>query len=266
MKAILVDTTLCTGCRGCQVACKEWNKLPAEDTSFFQGEGYQNPRHLSAKTWTIVTFNDARGPKGYDWVFAKRQCFHCLHPACVSACPVGAMQKSKEGPVTYNKDTCLGCRYCQLACPFNIPTFEWDKAIPQIKKCTMCFDRQQMNMQPACVKSCPTNAIIFGERKDLLKEAQRRIDEKPGVYVNHIFGKDEVGGTCVLYLSNVPFNQLSPFPEGLPETIIGQRTLPAQHAVPYVMSGLGLILGGVSWIINRRDKIDEKQSSEEDKP
>ncbi len=266
MKAMLMDTTLCVGCRGCQIACKEWNNLPAEKTEFFGGDGYQNPKHLSAKTWTLITFSDARDAKGYDWVFAKRQCLHCLEPACVSVCLMGALQKTKNGPVTYDKDICLGCRYCQLACPFGVPGFEWEKAIPLIAKCTMCADRMNEDMEPACAKACPTDAIAFGDRQYLIRLARRRMIHKPTEYVDHIYGEHEVGGTCVMHISNVPFEQLNGFPKGLPKTPLGWRSQPVSEAVPFLMTGLGLTLGGVSWIVHRRMENQEKQQSEGDKP
>lgn len=265
MKAMLIDSTLCVGCRGCQVACKEWNKLPAEPTEFFGGDGYQNPKYLSAKTWTLITYNEVEDSKGLDWVFGKRQCFHCVDPACVSVCPIQALTKSAEGPVVYNKDVCLGCRYCQLACPFGVPGFEWEKAIPVVRKCTLCADRIQAGGKPACAGSCPTGAIQFGEREEMIQEAKQRIRQSPGKYVDHIYGLEEVGGTCVLHISNVPFNQLAGFPSGLPNTAVGLRTRPSEVAIPYIMTGLGLALGGISWVINRKKSIEQEHSSGEDK-
>ena len=265
MKAMLVDTNLCVGCRGCQVACKEWNKLPAEKTEFFGGPGYQNPKHLSAKTWTVITFNDVNDSKGYDWVFGKRQCFHCNEPGCESVCPVGALKKTEEGPVVYDKSVCLGCRYCQLACVFGVPGFEWEKAIPVVRKCTMCADRIKAGGKPACVSSCPTGGVTFGEREEMINLAKQRIASKPDVYVDHIYGLNEVGGTGVLHISNVPFEKLEGFPSGLPTTAIGSRTRAAEVAVPYIMTGLGVALGGVSWVVNRRMQIEQEQSAKEDK-
>src|SRR5208282_618742 len=142
---MLIDTTQCIGCRSCQVSCKEWNELPAEKTSLPDGAlGMQNPRVLSAKTLVVVTdheIENSKLPGGLRTIFAKRQCMHCDEPACVSACPVTAMHKTPEGPVVYDKSRCIGCRYCMWACPWGVPTAQWDSLAPKINKCTMCYDR-----------------------------------------------------------------------------------------------------------------------------
>ena len=179
MKAMLIDSTRCVGCRACQVACKQWNELEAEETTFFAGKGYQNPRDLSANSWTVITYNEVEVNNRFDWVFGKLQCFHCNVPACASACPVSALEKTEDGPVVYHADICLGCRYCQLACPFKVPRFEWDKIIPEITKCTMCGDRVAAGLEPACAKVCPTDAIVFGDRDELITEAESRIRNNP---------------------------------------------------------------------------------------
>ncbi len=260
--ALLIDYTRCTGCRGCQVSCKEWNVLPAEPTKFFSGEGYQNPPQLSANSWNLVTFNEVESKNGdFSWIFGKKQCQHCLEPSCVAVCPVTAMEKSAKGPVTYDKDRCVGCRYCQVACPFDVPAFEWDKANPVISKCTLCFDRTEAGMETACSKTCPTDAIIYGEREDLVREAERRIAANPGEYLNHIYGRFEVGGTSVLHLSGVPFEELG-MRTDLPKTAYISRSKPALDTVPYVMTGLGAVLGGVSWVVNR--KLEKEKQG--DKP
>ncbi|OGL62106.1 MAG: hypothetical protein A3I72_00305 [Candidatus Tectomicrobia bacterium RIFCSPLOWO2_02_FULL_70_19] len=263
MKALLIDVTRCVGCRGCQVACKEWNELPAEKTRFFASpKGYQNPRDLSSKTWRVVTYNEAQTNGRFEWVFGHLQCFHCIEPSCATACPVSALQKTKEGPVVYDPDRCLGCRYCQLACPFLVPRFEWDKAIPKITKCTMCADRVAAGEEPACAKVCPTDAIVFGERENLIAEAENRIHRNPRGYVHHIYGKDEVGGTCVLHLSNVPFEVLG-YRTDLPKISLREYTKTAMQVVPHVKIGLAVALGAVSWVIQRRIRNgrDEKNDS-----
>ena len=201
-KSYLIDTTQCVGCRSCQVSCKQWNDLPAEQTKLQTNNlGLQNPVTLSAKTLTVVTYKevaDTKAPGGLKYVFAKRQCMHCEDPACASACPSTAMRKSKEGPVTYDSSKCIGCRYCMLACPFGVPTAQWDTLAPKIRKCTMCSDRVAVGASPACAKACPAGAITWGEREQLLALAQKRITDNPKKYVPHIYGEHEAGGTGFL--------------------------------------------------------------------
>lgn len=261
MKAMLIDSTRCIGCRACQVACKQWNELPAERTEFFAGKGYQNPRDLSANTWTLITYNEVKVQDRFDWVFGKLQCLHCNEPACVTACPVHALKKTDAGPVVYDPNRCLGCRYCQLACPFLVPRFEWNRALPEIKKCTLCADRVEAGEEPACSKVCPTDAIIFGDRDKMIAEAENRIESNPREYVHHIYGKDEVGGTCVMHLSNVPFEELG-YQTNLPKESLGTKTGPAMEPIPYVLAGLGVALGGISWIVNRRMEHSDKPGKE----
>ena len=260
MKALLIDSTRCVGCRGCQVACKAWNNLPVEPTEFFGGNGYQNPRDLSATTWTLIAYNEVEVRGRFNWVFAKRQCFHCLDPACASACLVGALKKTPEGPVNYDAGKCLGCRYCQLACPFLIPRFEWSKAIPEITKCTLCADRVAAGLEPACSKACPTDAIVFGDREELIADAENRIRLNPLTYIHHVYGKEEAGGTCVLHIADVPFDQLG-FKTDVPMQSPHAYSKPAMTAIPFVLTGLGIGLGAVSWVINRRMNNQEDRKS-----
>jgi formate dehydrogenase iron-sulfur subunit len=263
MKAMLIDSTRCVGCRACQVACKQWNELQAEEATFFAGKGYQNPRDLSANSWTVITYNEVEVNNRFDWVFGKLQCFHCNVPACASACPVSALEKTENGPVVYHADICLGCRYCQLACPFKVPRFEWNKIIPEITKCTMCADRVAAGLEPACAKVCPTDAIVFGDRDKLIEEAESRIRNNPIGYVHHIFGKDEAGGTCVMHISNVSFEEIG-FDTKIPMEPILSKAEHAMKPIPFVLTGLGLVLGGVSWVVNRKKQINrESQTGKE---
>lgn len=261
MKAILIDTTRCIGCRGCQVACKQWNGLPGETTEFFSGAGYQNPRDLSPKTWTLITYNEAATGDHYDWTCGKLQCMHCQEPACAASCPTSAMEKLPEGPVVYHPTRCLGCRYCMLACPFQIIRFDWDKASPYVSKCTMCADRVLAGQEPACVAACPTDAIIFGERDAIRAEAHRRIADNPTGYVNHVYGEKEVGGTCVMHLSSIEFEHLG-YRSDLPERSLAQWTRPAMRPIPYVVAGLSVTLGMIAWIVNRRQGVIDSQKSD----
>ena len=189
-KALLYDSTACIGCRQCEQACATQNGLAYDDG--VAGEEYQSAHKLT----TIVT----RGDK-----FMRRLCMNCADPSCASVCPVGALQKTALGPVTYDASKCMGCRYCMVACPFSVPKYEWAKLFPKVQKCTMCPDRVAKGNQTACAEICPTGATKFGERDQLIAEARQRIRDNPGKYVDHIYGIDEVGGTSVLLLSAVPF-------------------------------------------------------------
>ena len=144
VKTTLVDITKCIGCRACQVACKQWNDRDGEETDFQWDLGFQNPATLSAKTLTLITFHELpneQAPGGLNYLFTMRRCLHCLEPACAAACPTTALNRQADGPVTYNADKCIGCRYCIWACPWGVPTAEWDSLAPKIQKCTHCDDR-----------------------------------------------------------------------------------------------------------------------------
>lgn len=211
---MLYDATKCVGCKACMVACKRVNSsygaLAFEQASFDQDALWDAPEDLSGDTRTLIKLFKEKG----HWSYIKYSCMHCQQPSCVSVCPVRAMTKDEAtGIVDYSKDTCIGCRYCQIACPFNIPRFQWDRTIPQIVKCDLC---RNTNLKAkgitACAEVCPTGAIFFGKRKDLLAEAKQRLQQEPRKYVPHIYGEHEVGGTNHLYLAALPFTKL-----GLPE-------------------------------------------------
>ena len=197
---ILYDSTRCVGCQSCEYACAEANGLPeplgAPEIGVI--------RKTDETRRTVVNAYDTS--KGE--VYIKRQCMHCNQPACYAACLTQAMHKTKEGPVIWRGDKCMGCRYCMVSCPFDAPKFEYHSANPKITKCDMCFNRLQEGKIPACVENCPAEAIVFGTRRELIKEARNRIHENPDVYVDHIYGEHEAGGTGFLYLSPVPFNEL----------------------------------------------------------
>lgn len=251
-RAILIDLTRCIGCRACQAACKQWHDLPAEPTR--NTGSYENPPRRSARTWTTIGFHEISGDDGeVAWIFAKRQCMHCNEPGCAAACPVGALRRTPEGPVVYDDTKCIGCRYCLLACPFGVPTFEWDAPVPYVRKCTLCADRLGSGMQPACSKACPTAALLAGGRAELLREARDRMLRRPGRYVEHIYGEREAGGTSHLYLSPVPFGELG-FP-ALGEEPASRYSRPAMHAVPGVAAAVGVALAGTYWVVQRREEV-----------
>lgn len=213
--AMLYDATKCVGCKTCMVACKRANgddgNQEVERAPFDKDGLWDSPIDLSGNTRTIIKL--CKGNKG-PYSYIKRSCMHCQKASCVSVCPVAALTKDPEtGIVDYNKNVCIGCRYCQVACPFNIPKFQWDRKAPQIVKCNFC---KRTNLKkkgiPGCVEVCPTKAIIFGTRKELLEEAKSRIGQNPGRYVPHVYGETEVGGTNYLFLAGMPFSKL-----GLPD-------------------------------------------------
>jgi len=214
---MLYDATVCIGCKTCEVACNAANGLPPDTGN--SGGLHQQPKSLNDHTKNIIKI--FQGPDGRVASFMKQQCMHCIDPACVAGCPMGALNKDSLGIVGWNGSLCIGCRYCQIACPYNVPQFEWNKVNPKIVKCELCRDRIATGGIPACVEVCPVHAVIYGKREDLLAEAKRRIAKRPGFYYqDHVYGEHEGGGTQVLYLSHVPFEKL-----GLP--LLSDRSLPS---------------------------------------
>jgi len=259
-RGVLVDLGRCIGCRSCQVACKAWNDNTNEVTLCLGC--YDNPPRFSANTWSLIRFDEVAEGEQLHWVFSKLQCMHCEHPACAAACPVSALEKTPEGPVIYHDERCIGCRYCQVACPFHVPTFQWDRPVPFIRKCTFCVDRVSQGTEPACVKACPTDALTFGEREALLVEARKRMAARPGKYVDHIYGEKEVGGTSWLYISPVPFELLGFIAHGAVK--MGFPTLDAERADKFASVAMGVMpawiltatagLSGLYWFAKRREK------------
>ena len=258
-QAFLIDMTKCTGCRGCQVACKQWNQLDAEKTEFFSGEGYQNPPAMSEYTFTRIKFRDFQKNGQNEFAFYKEMCMHCNDPACASVCPVGAFEKTAEGPVIYKADRCIGCRFCMIACPFGVPKYEWSKGLPLVKKCTGCYSRLKEGMQPACATTCPT-AISYGPRDEMIKLAEQRLSRYPDRYINKVYGKEEAGGTCVIYLTSVPFDELGFKPVTLRP--LPEYTWSALRMVPAAFLTVGGGLSALSWITHRRDRLKKERGEE----
>jgi formate dehydrogenase iron-sulfur subunit len=257
-RSFLIDMTKCTGCRGCQVACKQWNQLEAENTEFFDGEGYQNPPAMSEYTFTRIKFRDYQRHGQNEFAFYKEMCMHCNQPACASVCPVAAFHKTEEGPVTYRPERCIGCRFCMIACPFGVPKYEWSKGLPLVRKCTGCYSRVKEGLWPACATTCPT-AITYGSRDEMLAEAERRLARNPERYINKVYGKEDAGGTCVLYLSNLPFDELGFKPvtfRPLPE-----YTWDALRYVPGAFLTVGGGLSALAWITHRRERLQKEQEA-----
>jgi formate dehydrogenase iron-sulfur subunit len=245
-RAILYDATLCVGCRECESACARRWKNPYDET-------IAKEERLSAhKNTAIQTFGER---------YSRRMCMHCADPTCVSVCPVGALKKTALGPVVYDEDRCMGCRYCMMACPFQVPTYEWSSRLPRVKKCDMCYDRQSQGKPTACSEACPTGASISGDRDALIAEARKRIAEKPDQYFSRVYGISEVGGTSVLVLSGVPFAQIG-LKAALPQESLPGLTWRVLAHVPDVV-GLGsVLLGGVWWITHRREEVAAAERSE----
>lgn len=258
---VLVDATVCVGCRSCEWACKDAHNLPAGDL-----ESYENREILEQKrrpdTSALTVINEYSPGKFSNLpVDVKAQCMHCDHPACVSACIVGAFTKEENGSVIWDTDKCIGCRYCMVACPFQIPTFEYDKALnPLIMKCDFCFERTKVGKLPACVNICPVEALTYGPRTELVLIARERIRRNPDRYMDHIFGEYEVGGTSWLYLASKDFNELG-FPKlgkdpapGVSESI--QHGIFAYFVPP---ASLYALLGGMMWLSKRRKELEQEE-------
>lgn len=242
---LLIDSVKCTGCMACFMACKEVNGLPNNDD-----------RELNKDTFTIV--------KKIGEFHVRRLCMHCLKPACESVCPVGALQKTAEGAVIYDADRCIGCRYCMVACPFSIPTYEWDSVTPKVRKCFMCWhNRVSRGKLTGCAEACAYGATVFGKRGDLIKLARKRIAENPGMYVNRIYGEKEIGGTCTMYLAGLRFSRIPFLPEfkGDPLPVLTWNVL---NRLPDIVVMAGVLLSGIFWVVNRRMELARGRGTDGD--
>jgi len=251
--AFLFDATRCIDCRSCMVACSVENNIPMDKTRIWVAGIGVKGEFPNLETASMVY-----------------HCMHCDLPDCLSACPVGAYTKRTDGPVIYDPKKCIGCRYCMNACPFGVPHFDYDKGLIEgafIDKCTMCPQRIDNGLDPACVSTCPTDALEFGERSELIAKAHTRIQDHPDRYINHVYGETENGGTSYLILSHVPFTEL-----GLPE--IG--SLPVKEVSETVMGytipfslGLGAVLSlaaaGVHAVNQNKERQKPKEEQTEEK-
>jgi len=252
---VLVDTTVCIGCRRCEWACKKAHGIDPGDIETYSDESvFTEMRRPDNDGYTVVNrYDNPQNP--YNPINVKVQCMHCDQPACVSACIVGAFSKLESGAVVWDSDKCIGCRYCMVACPFQIPTFEFDKAIqPNINKCDFCYERTEKGLLPACVEICPVEALTYGKRRDLIEVAEKRMELDPERYNGKIYGHTEVGGTSWMYLANTDFTKLdfpkldsSPAP-GVSESI--QHGIFAYFVPPIALYAL---LGGIMWVTKNKD-------------
>ncbi len=255
---VLVDTTVCIGCRNCEWACKNAHGLPTKNLDSYSDRSvFEKMRRPSEKALTVI--NQYPNPKNVKIpTDVKVQCMHCDHPACVSACIVGAMSKQENGAVIWDTDKCIGCRYCMVACPFQVPAFQYDKALnPKIMKCDFCFERTKAGKLPACVEICPVETLTYGPRSELIKIARDKIRHNPDRYVDHIYGEYEAGGTSWMYLANQDFAKLA-FPKP------GDKPMPGtsesiQHGIfAYFVPPVFFyaILGGIMWITKKRNESE----------
>ena len=261
--SMLYDTTRCVGCKSCVAACAEANNLKP-DTSLSEGL-HQAPPDLNAFTKNIIKLYKPNEGGVYSYV--KQQCMHCVDPTCVAGCSFFALTKNKDtGIVSWNGTKCMGCRYCEISCPYHVPKFEWQGFNPKIVKCEFCQDRLAANKQPACTNVCPTHAVIFGTREELLKEAKSRVQAHPGKYYgDRVYGENDGGGTQVLYLSHVGFEKI-----GLPEMgnestasryMKWQRKLYSYLVVPTVLyvTMVGVIRG--NWKEHKHHMEEEQKKT-----
>lgn len=252
-KGVLVDITKCIGCGSCTVACKMWNNL-----SYKENVANQGPKaHLSSENWTIVSQKEVDINGQGIWRFVKQQCLHCDDPACASVCMSKAIYKTENGPVVYDPELCVGCRYCMIACPFEIPKYEWEKAFPSVTKCQMCDTKIAKGEQAACTSVCPTNALTFGERDDLLKMAEKTINSD-SKYVKHIYGQNEAGGTSWLYISDVPFENLG-MKTNITKAPIPHFTHEYLKHTPTIFIGGGALFTALSVYTKRRNEIEKQK-------
>lgn len=239
---ILYDLTQCIGCRFCQVGCQANKDLPP-DISLISFEAVDPGTTATQGEWSV----------------RRHSCFHCAHPACASACPVSAMYKTPEGPVIYRDERCLGCRYCIDVCPFHVPTYDWNSGLmekPLVRKCDFCYDRLQQGRVPACIEACPTGAVTFGKRDELLAQARARIQENPSKYVPEIYGESEVGGTSFLIIASVPFEKLHlPQPGSKPLTELPEKIMAGVLPFGLVWT---LLLSGVAGLARLKERKEEQ--------
>ncbi len=264
MKGMLTDVTKCIGCERCVEACVRKNRLSRDFLAYFKGKD-----GLSGNRFTAIV--KTPGKIKNEWRMVRRHCMHCLEPGCQAACLVGAFTKTPDGAVVYDDSKCIGCRYCMLACPFSIPRYEYDKPLPYIRKCKMNDECRVEGGLPACVSACPTGATVFGPRNELLKEAKRRIKSNPGLYIDHVFGEHEFGGTSVMYISDVPIGDVIKMPskeefDKLRVSRLAKESVPSMvepwvFVTPIQFLTVSAGLAG-AWLFRRRSLLMKDKNSQ----
>ena len=247
---MLVDTTECIGCRKCEFACSREHDLSDAPVGAFEDTSvFETTRRMQADAYTVVNryANEAQPEKPY---FVKSQCMHCLHPACVSACLVGALHRQENGAVTYDADKCIGCRYCMVACPFQVPAYEYDNVLtPKVQKCNFCFERTaKEGTIPACAEMCPPMCLTYGKRSELLTLAREKMAADPLRYEPRIYGEHEAGGTAWLYLTGRPFEEMDFLP--MPPQAFPTITEHLQHSI-FKFGALPALFFGLLGVANK---------------
>jgi Fe-S-cluster-containing dehydrogenase component len=248
---VLYDSTRCVGCQTCENSCAEIHGLPAPTdapAAGVVGETSENSRTV------INAFKTTKGE-----VFSKKQCMHCNEPACAAACLTQAMYKTKEGPVIWRANKCMGCRYCMVSCPFDVPKFEYFSPNPKINKCDLCYERVMKGEKPGCAADCPAEAITFGTRRELIREARKRINDQPDVYADFIYGEHEAGGTGELYIAQVPPVELG-FKTKLQNSSYPALSKGFLYSVPSVFVLLPVLLLGIHESAKKRTSNEEDEN------
>jgi len=249
--AFYVDLRSCVGCKACQIACKDKNDLGPDRV-------YRRVVEVTGGDW--IQQGDAWTTNAFAY-YLPTACMHCEEAPCVKACPTTAMYKREDGVVLVDQSKCIGCRYCEYACPFDVPTFGWDGALGVISKCDYCQDRLAEGEKTACASACPTGALKGGTREEMLAEAHARIKANPDHYVNHVYGEFEVGGTSRLYISDVPFEELG-F-KGLPEQRVAQYSEPIMKRTPVIALGVATVATGLFSLLGRHAEHGHEHTDSE---
>jgi Fe-S-cluster-containing dehydrogenase component len=257
---MLIDTTKCIGCRSCEEACNRQNKLPPPKEPFSDEKVLDRMRDTTPDAFTVINrFPNKKEPDKP--TFVRKQCMHCAQPACATACLTKALEKKHEGMVKYNPERCMGCRYCMLSCPFDVPKYQYDSPSPFVRKCIFCYDRVEKGDQPACSEACPQGATLFGRRRQLVEIAKERIARHPGKYNSYIYGEHEAGGTSWMYLGSAPPSEM-----GLRGDVgfasYPEKTSGFLYAVPHIFILWPAFLYGLSYLTSQKNGKEEGHGKE----